>query len=127
MLLNHLDLQVPDVRETAAFFEAHFGFRQQGNQGSPAIAILMGDGPFTLVLQHRDDSQYPEGFHLGFIVETPDEVHARHAQLRAAGVDCSDVQVNGRGTMTYLRAPGGVLVEVSCRKVGEREVRVVPP
>jgi catechol 2,3-dioxygenase-like lactoylglutathione lyase family enzyme len=115
VLLNHVDLQVPDVQLTAAFFEAHFGFTRLGNQRSPAIAILEGPGPFTLVLQHDAAPRYPEGFHIGFIVETLELVHAQHARM--AGVErVGRVQVNGRGTMFYARAPGEVTVEVSCRR-----------
>ena len=118
MLLNHIDLQVPDVQQTAAFFAAHFGFQRLGNLNSPAIAILSGPGPFTLVLQKLKpaEASYPEGFHIGFIVDAPDAVRAQHGRMRAAGVEMlGEVQVNGRGTMFYLTAPGGVTIEVSCR------------
>jgi catechol 2,3-dioxygenase-like lactoylglutathione lyase family enzyme len=116
MYLNHLDLQVPDVPATAAFFERHFGFTIQGNRTSPAIIILAGEGGFTLVLQRRRDGEsYPEGFHCGFIVEDEARVRRQHALLTGAGVECSDLIVNGRGTIFYLRAPGDFTIEVSCR------------
>ena len=56
MQLNHIDLQVPDVQEAAAFFERWFGFELTSNRDSPAIAILRGEGDFTLVLQRRSSS-----------------------------------------------------------------------
>lgn len=115
MKLNHLDVQVPDVQACAAFFTTHFDFTQVSNPHSPAIAILTGEGPFTLVLQHHPKPEYPEGFHLGFLVDDVHTVHEHRARLVAANLSPSAVQVNGRGTMFYLRAPGGVLVEVSHR------------
>jgi catechol 2,3-dioxygenase-like lactoylglutathione lyase family enzyme len=113
--LNHLDVQVPNVLETAAFFERHFQFEIHGNRLSPAIAILEGQGGFILVLQRVPDAAYPEGFHIGFLVAHEAEVHEKHASLAAAGVACGEVQRNGRGVMFYFKAPGGVLVEVSHR------------
>jgi catechol 2,3-dioxygenase-like lactoylglutathione lyase family enzyme len=119
--LNHIDLQVPDVRETAAFFERWLGFVHTSNRGSPAIAILRGEGGFTLVLQKRGEGErYPETFHVGFLLDDEARVLDFHARAREAGLSISDVQRNGRGTLTYLRAPGEILVEVSCRPTTTR-------
>ena len=117
MVLNHVDLQVPDVRAAAALFCRLFHFTQLGNTASPAIAILQGEGNVTLVLQRKtDDRPWPEGFHVGFIVDDVARVHDFHARASAeAEVQCSDVQVNGRGTMVYARFCG-LLVEVSVRR-----------
>ncbi|WP_437766529.1 VOC family protein [Sorangium sp. So ce281] len=118
MQLNHIDLQVPDVLEAAAFFERHFQFEVHGNRRSPAIAILTGPGDFTLVLQRRGeaDGPYPDGFHIGFIVGDVATVYDKHAAIVAAGVDCGSVSENGRGVMFYFKAPGDILIEVSCRR-----------
>lgn len=115
MKLNHLDLQVPDVQETAAFFERWLSFTHVSSRSSPAIAILRGDGDFTLVLQRRAEGErFPESFHVGFLLDEP-AVLAFHARAKEAGLPISDVIRNGRGTLTYLRAPGEILVEVSAR------------
>jgi catechol 2,3-dioxygenase-like lactoylglutathione lyase family enzyme len=115
--LNHLDLQIPDVVATAAWFAEHFGFEIVSNPTSPAIIILRGEDGFSLVLQRlkTDDPAYPEGFHVGFLVDTADEVRAARARLLAAGAAPGEVTTNNRGTMFYLYAPGKILVEVSCR------------
>lgn len=116
MRLNHLDLQVPDVQSTTLFFERHFGFSLTTSRTSPAIAILSGDGGFTLVLQRKksEDEAYPSDFHLGFIVDDEAAVERAHAALTEAGEDVSPVVRNGRGTMIYCRRDG-FLVEVSRR------------
>jgi catechol 2,3-dioxygenase-like lactoylglutathione lyase family enzyme len=118
MHLNHLDLQVPDVPSTAAFLERYFGVQIQGNRTSPAIIILSDDIGFTLVLQRRrdDHERYPDGFHIGFLVDDPADVQRRHAQLVGDGVGCSPIRENSRGIMFYVTAPGDVTVEVGWRK-----------
>jgi catechol 2,3-dioxygenase-like lactoylglutathione lyase family enzyme len=122
MLLNHLDLQVPDVPATAAFFERYFGLTIHGNRTSPAIIILSDERGFTLVLQRRrrDDEAYPEGFHCGFLVDDAALVRQLRARLRADGVACSDLLENRRGVMVYVRAPGDVTVEIGHRSLPVR-------
>lgn len=117
MKLNHVDLQVHDVQAAAALFTALFDFTLVSNPSSPAIAILHGEGETTLVLQQRkDDAPWPEGFHIGFIVDDVELVHRFHARAsRHEGLTSSPVQTNGRGTMTYCRFQG-LLIEVSVRK-----------
>lgn len=119
MKLNHLDLQVPDVQATVAFLERHFGLEMRTSRHSPAIAILSDGHGFTLVLQRlaRPDERHPEGFHIGFLVDNDDEVRDRHARLRSEDVESlSDVIVNNRGVMFYCKAPGDILIEMSCRR-----------
>ncbi len=119
MLINHLDLQVRDVHAVASFFEAHFGLRWQSSRSSPAIAILADDDGFVLVLQRKKvlDQTYPDGFHLGFLLEDVASVEAKHRELVAAGAPVSGLQRNGRGTQLYCRIDEGIVVEVSCRSV----------
>jgi catechol 2,3-dioxygenase-like lactoylglutathione lyase family enzyme len=117
MKLNHLDLQVPDVQRTAQFFERYFDFEHGSNRASPAIAILSDRHGLVLVLQKlKDPAQaYPEGFHLGFYVDTEDAVMQFHTRATGDGLDVSEVIRNNRGTMVYCKAPGDLLVEVNCR------------
>jgi catechol-2,3-dioxygenase len=117
MQLNHLDLQVYDVRTSAAFFERYFGLCVRSNPGSAALVILTDESGFVLVLQRaKPDERYPSGFHLGFLLNDVASVHSLHARALADGTPVSDVIVNGRGTMIYLTAPEGYHVEVSCQK-----------
>jgi catechol 2,3-dioxygenase-like lactoylglutathione lyase family enzyme len=55
MQLNHLDLPVPDVAATAAFFTDHLGFTLLDMRGNAGLAVLQGDGGFVLVLTRRQD------------------------------------------------------------------------
>jgi hypothetical protein len=63
---------------------------------------------FVHVLQpSAEGARYPEGFHLGFTLDSVEAVRALHARASADGTPVSDVIVNGRGTMIYLSAPEG--------------------
>lgn len=117
MKLNHLDLLVYDVPRTAAFFERYFGLCVRSNPSSTALIILTDESGFVLVLQRaQPHERYPEGFHVGFLLDDVSSVHALHARAVADGTPVSDVLNNGRGTMIYLTAPEGYHVEVSCQK-----------
>ncbi|MDI1444335.1 VOC family protein [Polyangium sp. 6x1] len=125
MKLNHLDLQVPDVRAAVEFFERYFDFELCSNRNSPAIAILSDRHGFTLVLQRTKDAQasYPEEFHIGFHIDDEDEVRQHHARFVADGINpMTDVIENNRGVMFYCRGPGSVAIEVGCMRRG----RVAP-
>ncbi len=118
MRLNHLDLQVSDVIRAVGWFEDLFGFELQSNRSSPAIAILTDRHGFVLVLQRKRDAGqgYPEGFHIGFLVDDVETVLRFHERARGAGFEVSDVQQNSRGTLVYWKTPEGFLVEVSVRR-----------
>ncbi|QSQ19500.1 VOC family protein [Pyxidicoccus parkwayensis] len=117
MKLNHLDLQVPDVQRTAQFFERYFDFEHTSNRASPAIAILSDRAGLVLVLQKlkNPEQAYPDGFHIGFFVDSEDQVMGLHARAKEDGLEVSDVIRNNRGTMVYCQLPGGILAEVNCR------------
>jgi catechol 2,3-dioxygenase-like lactoylglutathione lyase family enzyme len=119
MQLNHLDLPVPDVAATAAFFTTHFGFRLCETRGNNGFALLTGSGGFALVLTRRraeGTQDFPDTFHVGFVVDSDAAVHAAHARMQAAGVDgLPPVSFQRGATLFYVHAPGGVLVEVSHR------------
>ena len=117
MKINHLDLQVHDVASSSRFFERYFGLQIQSNASSSALVIMTDESGFVLVLQRSKRAErYPEGFHVGFLLDDVDGVRALHARAVADGLQVSDVIVNGRGTMIYLTAPEGYYVEVSCQK-----------
>ena len=116
MKLNHIDLLVTDVRCSTAFYQQHFGMTLLSNPSSPAIAVLSDGAGFVLVLQRAErGASYPDGFHVGFLVDSEQTVRELQARARMAGAEVSDVIVNGRGTLSYFTAPDGYRVEVSCQ------------
>ena len=51
MALNHLNLTVPDVPQTGAFFEKHLGFRCVGEPPTGVI-VLVDESGFVLTLNN---------------------------------------------------------------------------
>ncbi len=114
MQLNHLNLQVADTTEMAAFLVEHFGFAVMLEKPDRSIIALQGDG-FDLVLQQVDDGSptYPLGFHFGYILINREQVLATHARLRRAGVAVdAEIGQSRRGCQFFLTAPGGLRMEV---------------
>jgi catechol 2,3-dioxygenase-like lactoylglutathione lyase family enzyme len=119
MKLNHIDLQVADVQETARFFETYFDFKLLTSASSNALAVLQGRDGFSLVLQKLKNPQaaYPEGFHIGFVLEDVEQVYKMFERLKLSGITLGEVNKNNRGTMFYFNLPGGILTEVSSKKI----------
>ncbi len=114
--LNHLNLSVIDVVATASFFETFFDFTLMMTKGDDTLAILKGDGSFTLVLTRvRQKPIYPKTFHIGFLLPSEEAVQEVNNRLRADYLsDISEVKHMRGGTLFYVYAPGGILVEVGC-------------
>lgn len=122
--LNHANLPVADVAALRDFFVHHFGFRvltARGREGSdsPGFVVLAGEGGFILNLMRHvpaEGTGFPPNFHVGFFLDTPDDVRAKHAELAAAGVATGAVEAMTRGGYAsvtfYCHAPNGLLVEV---------------
>ena len=118
MRLNHLNLCVDDLTEARAFFERSFDFQTVDQRGRAIVVMTDGQG-FTLVLSDPkafggEAPHYPEGFHVGFIVETRAQVDRAHTRLVDAGIDVN-VPKSVHGSYTfYFTALGAILFEVSC-------------
>jgi catechol 2,3-dioxygenase-like lactoylglutathione lyase family enzyme len=119
MRLNHLDLAVPDIAATRDFFEAHLGFTHQQTLGQNGLSILRDDGGLVLVLSRRQRQgaqAYPDGFHIGFHLESEAAVQGLYDRMTGAGVDIPEPPSVQRGALGfYFIAPGDVLVEVAYR------------
>jgi len=119
-MLKHLNLAVPNVAETSAFFETYFGFRCLEVKGDNIIAILKDNDDFILTISNFQKAQtvsYPADFHIGFVQETPEKVMGMYQTLKENGIDVGKEPHNygGRGTMSfYVTAPGNFLIEVLC-------------
>jgi catechol 2,3-dioxygenase-like lactoylglutathione lyase family enzyme len=120
MQLKHLNLATSDVAGLAAFFERFFAFRRLATRGQDAFALMCNQEDFVLTLmkaKKHDPATYPEAFHVGFYVDAPDAVQAKHDELSAAGLSPGKVQDVSRGggrvTTFYCTAPGGVVVEIA--------------
>ena len=118
MQLKHLNLVVPDVSQAQTFFETFFEFRCEQKQNNNTLAILRDPADFVLVISRLtsdDPANYPRWFHIGFIADSPEQVHAKYEQLHAGGVALEAKPRVLHGSLVfYFYAFGYLLTEVSC-------------
>ena len=116
MALNHLNLTVPNVPQTRAFLETHFGFRcLAGAPPSDTFVVLVDESGFVLGLNNFTEAEevvYPGAFHVGFRQDSREQVDAIYQRLKADGFDMKAPHEFHGGWTFYFRAPGGFLVEV---------------
>ena len=115
MRLNHVDLQVSDISAAAKFFETLFGLRKV-YQREGQIALLEDEAGFCFGLSNLHNSRppvYPPDFHVGFILEKPDQVRSIYERVRAAGVAIKfDLQEAGPNFVFQCVGPDNIPVEV---------------
>ena len=93
MLLNHLDLHVPDVQRTAAVLVTYFGFRQEFSR--TGLVILRDEANFELVVSEpvagfgtADQMRLGVStYHIGFILNSTEAVDQMYASLQLADVE----------------------------------------
>jgi catechol 2,3-dioxygenase-like lactoylglutathione lyase family enzyme len=118
MKLNHLNLCVADLGQAQSFFEEYFDFEFLDRKGDAILVMGDRDG-FTLVISDPtkfggDQAVYPQGFHVGFLLDTAEQVDATYARLTAGSLRVESRPRNRRGSYGfYFRALGGILFEVS--------------
>lgn len=119
MQLNHLNLCVDDLAEARTFFQHCFGF-QCLQQRKDAVAVMSDGHGFTLVLSNprafgNEMLPYPEGFHIGFLLETSDQVDQAYRRLAATEVQLPQAPRKMRESYGfYFTALNTILFEVSC-------------
>ncbi|GHO81969.1 glyoxalase [Ktedonobacter sp. SOSP1-85] len=118
MQLNHLNLCVEDLTEARTFFQNCFDFHFV-EQRKDAVAVMSDGHGFTLVLSNprafgNEMRPYPEGFHIGFILETSDQVDQVYRRLATAEVQLTQEPKKMRGSYGfYFTALNNLLFEVS--------------
>jgi lactoylglutathione lyase len=115
MALNHLNLTVPQVSQTRAFFEKYFDFRCIAEPQPDALVVLIDESGFVLTLNNFDKAgevAYPGAFHIGFRQESRQQVDTLYQRLKADGFDMKPPHEFHGAWTTYFRAPGGFLIEI---------------
>jgi catechol 2,3-dioxygenase-like lactoylglutathione lyase family enzyme len=115
MKLNHLSFPSSDVPATAEFFVRYLGCTISSK--AETYYVLKRDG-FDIVIDRASNytPAWPKDFHVGFELETVDDVQLLYKTFKDAGVVMeTDVFNNTRGSRFFCRAPGGVMFEINTR------------
>ncbi|MBA2672315.1 VOC family protein [Ramlibacter sp.] len=113
MHLNHLHLSSTDVVASSAFLCEHFGFSLSTGHATKAFAALEDSEGFSVVLMAlKPGESYPEMFHVGFLLQEEQAVHAQHEKLLQGGIDVGPLEMSRGALRFYCKAPGGLLIEV---------------
>ncbi|HMG82879.1 MAG TPA: VOC family protein [Ferruginibacter sp.] len=118
MNLNHLNLTVTNVTEAIDFFETYFDFSCVATKGENMIAVLKGDDYFELVLMNasmnkKGDGSYPDAFHIGFIMDTQEEVIKAYKKLKTGGITLEREPKKIRENFGFYFYYDKIMIEVS--------------
>jgi catechol 2,3-dioxygenase-like lactoylglutathione lyase family enzyme len=112
MALNHVSLTVRDRERSAAFYAEHFGLTRRLHEDEH-LAILGSDEGSVLALATGDvPGDLPRTNHFGFQLTDGEAVRAARERFRAAGVEESEWQDDGRFVRVQVFDPDGYRVEV---------------
>ena len=115
MILNHINLTVPDVAQSRDFFESYFGLRCVTERGRNALAVLVDDSGLVFTLNNFGKEahvEYPAAFHIGFMQPSRERVDEIYQRLKNDGFDAQPPKEFHGAWTFYFHAPGGFLVEV---------------
>ena len=129
--ISHFDLSVSDVNASAAWYEQVLGLRRLKHTELPTRTMIVlfhkASGLVIGLLQHQGtpDEPFDErrvGLdHVGFAVETREELDTWQAHLAALGVEHSPVEDTDAGTALVFRDPDHIQLEMWWTKPTRRQ------
>jgi len=124
MKLGYTIIYVPQVEESLAFFEAAFGFSRRFlhdsgdygelETGETVLAFAsneLGQMNFSDGFISASESVKPLGFEVALVTEDVAEAHAQALVKGATEIKAPEAKPWGQ-TVSYVRCPDGVLVEI---------------
>jgi catechol 2,3-dioxygenase-like lactoylglutathione lyase family enzyme len=109
--LNHVSLTVADREASAAFYAAHFGMTRRLHDDEHLLILASDDGS-VLALATGAAPELPRTNHFGFQLDDGDDVRAARDRFRAAGVEETEWQDDGRFVRVQVADPDGYRVEL---------------
>lgn len=116
MKLDHINLTVSDVARTSAFLKKHFGYRDMFEDNNAGIAVLEDGSDMHINLMKGSKISYPKNFHIGFDLETEENVNKLYERLVADGIKISKPKHVAWGSYTsnFLCPGGDFSIEIAC-------------
>jgi predicted enzyme related to lactoylglutathione lyase len=113
MKLNHINLVVTNVAEAILFFETYFCFTCTEVKGDHIVAILKNVDGFTLVIMTaKEEIQYPDVFHIGFMQNTGEAVNDIYRTLISNGVAIANPPKKIRDSFGFYFTFDKIMIEV---------------
>lgn len=117
MTINHINLTVEDVHHATKFFEDNFDFECEEMKGENMIAVLRNKENFTLVLMSskmnkNGNSSYPDAFHIGFMLESAEEVDQLHQKLKDSKIEVGESPRKIRDSYGFYFYFDNIFIEV---------------
>jgi len=110
--LNHVALTVSDRERSAAFYAEHFGLTRTLHDDEHLFIVASEDGSVLALAAGDLPHDLPGTNHFGFQLPDADAVRAARERFRAAGVEESEWQDDGRFVRVQVFDPDGYRVEV---------------
>lgn len=114
MKLNHINLVVTNVEEATKFFEICFNFKCVGTKGNNIVSVLKGADDFTLVIMSNKGGQanYPDAFHIGFMMDNESEVTETYNKLKDGGIEVGHEPGKIRDSFGFYFNFQNIMIEV---------------
>lgn len=112
MGLSHLHIQSKAVREAVAFYTTYMNLKEVDFRDDSGALLIDGRGLTFFIDDTPERPDIPESIHIGFQLDTPEEVRARYELVKQNLPIEDGLEDNEMLTLFSVRDPDGMLVEV---------------
>jgi catechol 2,3-dioxygenase-like lactoylglutathione lyase family enzyme len=109
--LNHVALTVTDRERSAAFYGRHFGMTEHLHADEHLFILGSADGS-VLALSEGEPVLLPRTTHFGFQAADGDTVREARERFRAAGIEETEWQDDGKFVRVQVADPDGYRVDL---------------
>jgi catechol 2,3-dioxygenase-like lactoylglutathione lyase family enzyme len=110
--LNHVALTVTERERSAAFYAEHFGMIDRLHADDHLFILGSADGSVLALSEGAPPADLPRTNHFGFQAADGGEVRAARERFRAAGVEETEWQDDGRFVRVQVVDPDGYRVDL---------------
>jgi catechol 2,3-dioxygenase-like lactoylglutathione lyase family enzyme len=111
MRFGHLHIQAKSVEDSAAFYAEHLGFKEVARRDNQAI--LQDESGLAFFIDASPTGEpIPESVHIGFRLDSPEEVRERYAAMKEKVDVLHDLEEKDGFSIFTLKDPDEMLVEV---------------